>query len=172
MLKLAGAVLVFVACIGYSSYLLEKQKTRRNVLQAFISMLDLPSGKLRYERLPVEEVLEELDQKYHGVVGAVMGRIADRLTAGICENLETIWREEFAAAEKQLMLTGEEMEIVLETGKNLGYLDVEAQMGHLKGCRERLSGKLAEAEAELKEKRRIYRYLGIAVGVLVILVLV
>ena len=73
---------------------------------------------------------------------------------------------------KNLMLTEEEMDIVLETGKNLGYLDVEAQMGHLKNCRMRLEGKPEAAQREFVERRRVYRYLGVAVGVMVILVLI
>ena len=171
-MKILGSVLVLAACIGYSSYLLEKQKSHRDILQAFISMLDLLSGKLRYERLAMGEALAGLNRRYHGAVGSVMGRIADRLACGVCENLEEVWREEFAAAAKALMLTEEEKDIILETGKNLGYLDVDAQMGHLKLCRERLQGKLAEAETELAERRKLYRYLGMAVGVMVILILI
>ena len=163
MLKLVGSVLIMAACIGYTGYLLEKQKAHRDVLQALISMLDLLSGKLRYERMTMGEALAGLNKKYHGAVGCVMGRIADRLMAGNCENLESIWRTEFAE---------EEMDIVLETGKNLGYLDVEAQMGHLKNCRMRLEGKLEAAQREFVERRRVYRYLGVAVGVMVILVLI
>ena len=172
MLKLVGSVLIMAACIGYTGYLLEKQKAHRDVLQALISMLDLLSGKLRYERMTMGEALVGLNKKYHGAVGCVMGRIADRLMAGNCENLESIWRTEFAEAQKELMLTEEEMDIVLETGKNLGYLDVEAQMGHLKNCRMRLEGKLEAAQREFVERRRVYRYLGVAVGVMVILVLI
>ena len=148
----------------------KNKKSHRDILQAFISMLDLLSGKLRYERLAMEEALAGLNRRYHGAVGSVMGRIADRLACGVCENLEEVWREEFAAAAKALMLTED---AALDcTGKNLGYLDVDAQMGHLKLCRERLQGKLAEAETELAERRKLYRYLGMAVGVMVILILI
>ena len=172
MLKLLGSVLVMTACIGYTGYLLEKQKCHRDVLQSLVSMLDLLSGKLRYERQTMDEALAGLNKKYHGVVGIIMGRIADRLGEGVCENLETVWSAEFTGAGKQLMLTEEEMDIVLDTGKNLGYLDVEAQTDHLKNCRMRLAGMLEKAQKELAEKRKLYRYLGLAVGVMVILVLV
>lgn len=172
MLKLLGSVLVMAACIGYTGYLLEKQKYHLDALQSLVSMMDLLSGKLRYERQTMDEALAGLNKKYHGVAGVVMGRIADRLGEGICENLETVWREEFTGAGKQLMLTEEEMDIVLDTGKNLGYLDVEAQTDHLKSCRARLAEKLEKARKELSEKRKLYRYLGLAVGVMVILVLV
>lgn len=172
MLKLMGSVLIMAACIGYTGYLLEKQKAHQDVLQSLISMLDLLSGKLRYERMTMGEALAGLNKKYHGAVGGVMGRIADRLMAGVSENLEGIWRAEFTAAGKELMLTEEELDIVLETGKNLGYLDVEAQTGHLKNCRTRLERRLEIVRKEAAEKRRVYRYLGMAVGVMVILVLI
>ena len=171
MLKLVGSVLIMAACIGYTGYLLEKQKAHRDVLQALISMLDLLSGKLRYERMTMGEALAGLNKKYHGAVGCVMGRIADRLMAGNCENLESIWRTEFAEAQKELMLTEEEMDIVLETGKNLGYLDVDMQERTLKLYLEQLDLTIDYLRQNQREKCRLYTSLGIMGGMFLVIVM-
>ena len=161
-----------IACIGCSGHLLEKQKQHRDVLQSLISMAELLSGKIRYERQPMEEALLGLNRRYPSPAGNVLGQIADRLSKGTYENLEDVWRQLFFQEQKQLMLTDEELDIVLEMGKNLGYLDAEAQVQHLKSCCQQLGRKLLEAQRELEEKRKVYRYLGVAVGVMVVLILV
>ncbi len=172
MTKLIGSVLVLSACIGYAGALSEKKKYHRDVLLSLIRILSLLAGEIRYERLTMTEALERLTEKYHGPTGEVMQKIADRLRDVSCEKLESVWRFYFQEEQKRLMLSGEELDILLEAGRNLGYLDAEAQVGHLHRCRERLEQKLGEAEKEMAEKRKLYAYLSVAVGVMVILVLI
>jgi len=170
-LKTAGAVCVLTACIGYAASLTERQKYHRDVLLSLIQILELLAGEIRYERLTMAEVFRNMDKKYHGPAGETMRHIADRLVSSEYENLENVWSSAFRKDKKVLMLSEEELDILLDTGKNLGYLDVEAQMNHLYHCRQRLEQKLQEAQKSLDEKKRLYRYLAVAAGVMVILVL-
>ncbi|MCD8231027.1 MAG: stage III sporulation protein AB [Clostridiales bacterium] len=172
MLKLTGAVCVLTACIGYAAVLTEKQKNHREVLLSLIRIMNLLADKIRYERMTMAEALGGLNRKYRGPAGDVLNRIAEKLREDVWESLEMVWRFCFKEKQRELFLTDEEMDIVLETGKNLGYLDVEAQAMHLLHCRERLEQKLYEAEKEMAEKQKIYRCLAVAAGVMVILVLV
>ncbi|MCC8152448.1 MAG: stage III sporulation protein AB [Lachnospiraceae bacterium] len=171
MAKLIGSVLILSACIGYAGALAEKQEYHRDVLLSLIRILSLLAGEIRYERLTMAEALGRLTEKYHGPAGEVMKKIADRLREASCGDLESVWRFYFQNEQRRLMLSGEELDILLETGRNLGYLDAEAQVSHLHRCRERLEQKLEEAEKVMAEKRRLYAYLSVAVGVMVILVL-
>lgn len=172
MVKLISSVLILSSCIGYAGTLMEKQKYHRDVLLSLICILSLLAGEIRYERLTMAEALGRLTEKYHGPAGEVMQKIADRLREVSCEDLESVWRFYFQEEQSRLMLSGEEIDILLETGRNLGYLDVEAQVGHLHRCRERLELKLREAEKNMAEKKKLYGYLSVAAGVMMILILV
>ena len=160
------------ACIGYASALLENLKYHREVLQSFIQIWDLLAGEIRYERLTMAEAFQNLDRKYHGPAGSIMRRVSERLAAADEENLETVWADVFRKEQKALMLSPEEMDILLDTGKTLGYLDAEAQVSRLNYFRGRLEKKFQEAEKEIYEKRKLYRYLAVAVGVLIVLIAV
>lgn len=160
------------ACIGYTNGLMEKQKYHEDVLQSLVHILGLLMGEIRYERLPMAEAFCRLDKKYNGPAGTVMKQISDKLASVSCENLESVWAEVFRREQKRLMLTGEELDILLDVGKNLGYLDAETQISHLQGCQQRLLQKLDFVRKDIAEKRKVYRYLGVAAGVLVILILV
>ncbi len=172
MVKLIGAACVLTSCVGYAAVLTETQKFHRDVLLSLIRILNLLTGEIRYERLTMAEALGRLTQKYQGPVGEVLSMIAKKLKEDVWEDLETVWVFCFQENRRNLMLAGEELEIVLEIGKNLGYLDAEAQAVHLLHCRERLEQRLYEAEDEMAEKQKIYRCLAVAVGVMVILILV
>ncbi len=170
-MKIVGIVCILAACLGFAAALTEKKKYHRDVLLSLQQILELLAGENSYERLPMAEAFLNLDQKYRGPAGAALRRIADCLMSGMYENLENVWDSVFRKEQKDLMLSEEELDILLDTGKNLGYLDVEAQMNHLYHCRQRLEKKLQEAQKDLDEKKRIYRYLAVAAGVMVILVL-
>lgn len=172
MIKLLGSVLVMTACIGYTNGLMERQKYHENVLQSLVHILELMMGEIRYERLPMAETFCRLDKKYNGPAGTVMKQISDKLMQGSSEDLESVWRAAFCKEQKNLMLTEEELDILMDVGKNLGYLDAESQIGHLKVCQKRFMQRLEAVRIELAKKRKVYRYLGVAAGVLVILILV
>lgn len=172
MVKIFGSVLVLAACIGYTNGLMEKQKNHESILQSLVQILGLLMGEIRYERLPMAEAFCRMDKKYNGPAATVMKQIADKLASVSYENLEGVWAEAFRGEQKRLMLTDEELDILLDVGKNLGYLDADAQISHLEGCQKRLQQKVDAAAKEIAEKRKVYRYLGVAAGVLVILVLV
>lgn len=170
-IKIAGAVCVLAACLGYAASLTEKQKNHRDILLSLIQILELVAGEIRYERLTMAEIFRNLDKKYHGSAGGALRLIADRLALSEYENLEVVWGSVFQQEQKTLLLSDEELDILLDTGKNLGYLDVEAQVSHLHLCRQRLDQKLQEVQKDLDEKKRLYRYLAVAAGAMVILLL-
>lgn len=172
MLKLIGAAFVLLACIGYAGGLLGQIARRRDVLASCLEMTELLAGEIRYDRVPVGEALERIRDKTDSGIACVLEQIADGLKTGDHANLEELWSRSFADAGQKLFLTEEELGEVQDIGKNLGFLDSEAQVNHLMGCRERLKKSLDKTQRELDEKRRLYRYLSLAAGIFVILILV
>ncbi len=172
MLKITGAVLIMLACIGYAGGLLGQIARRRDVLKSCLEMTELLSGEIRYDRVPIGEALENIRNKTDPGIACVLGQISDGLKTGEHADLEKLWSQSFADAKQKLLLTEEELGEVQDIGKNLGFLDSEVQVNHLMGCRERLKKSLNKTQRELDEKRRLYRYLSLAAGIFVILILV
>jgi stage III sporulation protein AB len=171
MLKLSGAALVMLACIGYGSGLLRQMRRHRDILNSFLTLTELLAGEIRYERIPIQDVLNRISDRVDPEIAVVLQQIAGELQQGIYASLEEVWNRNFQRARKSLLLTEEELAQVQAIGGNLGFLDHHAQLQHLAGCRERLLGSLANIQQELDEKTRIYRSLSLAAGVFVILIL-
>lgn len=172
MLKIIGAALILFACIGYAGGLLGQIARRRDVLKSCIEMTELLAGEIRYDRVPMEEALESIRNRVDFGIACVLKQITDGLKAGNHANLEKLWSRSFEDAKTKLLLTEEELREVQDIGKNLGFLDSEVQVNHLMGCRERLKKSLDKTQQELDEKKRLYRYLSLAAGIFVILILI
>lgn len=172
MLKITGAVLIMLACVGYAGGLLGQIARRRDVLESCLEMTELLSGVIRYDRVPVGEALEDIRNKTDSGIACVLEQISEGLKTGDHANLEELWSQSFADAKQKLFLTERELREIQDIGKNLGFLDSEVQVNHLMGCRERLKKSLNKIQQELDEKRRLYRYLSLAAGIFAILILV
>lgn len=172
MLKIVGAVCIMLACIGYAGGLLGRIRRRRDVLKSCMELTELLAGEIRYDRVPIAAALVNIRRKTDAGISCVLERIADGLQTGDHANLEDLWNQSFADAGSTLFLTEEEMGEVQDIGKNLGFLDSEAQVNHLMGCRDRLKKNLDKTQQELDEKRRLYRSLSLAAGIFVILILI
>lgn len=172
ILKLAGSICVLAACTGFAGELIRRGNWHRKYLEAYLELTQLLSAEIRYERIPIQEALIQIQRKVRPEIGSILLRIVKRMKEGTGRSFAEIWECEFRESEKQFFLTGEEVEEVCRIGKNLGFLDPQQQEVHLRGCEERLRYFLSLRQKELEEKRPLYRWLGVAAGIFMILILV
>lgn len=172
MLKAAGSMCVLAACIGFVRELLRTGSLHKEYLEALIELTELLSAEIRYERLPIQEALQQIQKKIRPEIAVVLRQMIDQMKDGTGTPFSEIWEQAFRKGGNELFLTAEEMEEVCRVGKHLGFLDQRQQEEHLQGCRERLQRLLRLRQKELEEKKHMYRCLGVAAGIFVILILV
>lgn len=171
-LKLTGSVCVLVACVGFVREILRTGNLHRKMLESLIEMTELLAAEIRYERLPIQDALLQVQKKVRPEISIVLLHIVEQMKKGSGTEFVTIWEQAFREVQKDLFLKSEELDEVCRIGKHLGFLDQTQQEQHLKGCAKRLQRMQEQVQKELEEKKRIYRYLGMAAGIFVILVLV
>ena len=157
-LKLTGSVCVLVACVGFVREILRTGNLHRKMLESLIEMTELLAAEIRYERLPIQDALLQVQKKVRPEISIVLLHIVEQMKKGSGTEFVTIWEQA--------------LDEVCRIGKHLGFLDQTQQEQHLKGCAKRLQRMQEQVQKELEEKKRIYRYLGMAAGIFVILVLV
>ena len=162
--------------IQFVRELLRTGSLHKEYLEALIELTELLSAEIRYERLPIQEALQQIQKKIRPEIAFVLRQMIDQMIDQMKDGTGTpfseIWEQAFRKGGKELFLTGEELEEVCRIGKHLGFLDQRQQEEHLQGCRERLQRLLRLRQKELEEKKHMYRCLGVAAGIFVILILV
>ena len=137
MLKLAGSICVLAAasvlygnCSGQAVYI-------KKYLESLIELTELLAAEIRYERLPIQDALLQIQKKVKPEIAAVLRQIVTQMNEGKGTAFSEIWEQAFQKFGKELLLTGEELEEACRIGKHLGFLDQRQQEQHLQGCRER-----------------------------------
>ncbi len=171
MLKVAGAVIVCLAAWGYGCSLVRQLDRHRDQLFACGEMMELLMGEIRYGKTPFWDAFLRIAERMQEPFSSVLREISVEITKNQYESLEHIWVETFEKKKKELSFAPGEWEILKGVGKNLGYLDVQAQIQHLTLYRKQMQKCLEELEKGAKEKKRIYRSVSLMVGAMVVLIL-
>lgn len=172
MLKLFGILMILIASWGYAGSLVTQLNHRRKHLGDCGEMLELLMGEIRYGKTPLQEAFLQTASRLGGILGEILKEIAEKLAENNYRSMEQVWNECFENRQKELGFTKEELEVVKNIGKNLGYLDIQTQMAHLTMYQKQMEGFLQQVEKTSKEKKKLYRSLSMVAGVMVILLLV
>ena len=179
-LKGIGMVLIVVSCSGLGIRLahlcVERIRQCRQVEQCLRRLL----GEIRFHQLPMEEALREAGKTMgnQGFADFFM-RLSQRL-ASIREGgkqqeeenitLPVLWKEELDRYLEGSLLQ-EEQEMLLRLGQELGTLDLEEQVRSLQHFLDQWCQYVEEIQRRVEPHGRLYRGVGISVGVFLAILL-
>lgn len=171
MLKAAGAALVLISSLLYGWQLRLRLSGHLEQLLDLKELLSMLSGEIAYARATLPEAFGRIARRQGGPYEEILLTIARRMEQP-GESLGTVWREVWEEAGRKLLLSEEELQIVLGLGKNLGYLDIDMQLGHIAMYTSQLEERIAQASSQLAVKQKLYQYLSVMSGLFLILILI
>lgn len=169
MLRVIGAVLVMAGTVGLAWREVERLGERVEVLRGLQGAVAYLEEELAFRFTPLPQLLEQLSQNRQGAVGAFFGNVGKKMEQGDVP-LRQGWRQ---GVEQTLsMLKDEEQKTVAELGEVLGQYDAKTQVQTLKLTGERLAGAYIAAQEERGRLGKVYLALGVAGGLVTVLVLI
>ena len=171
MLKLAGACLILCSAAGIGASYSGDLKRRVRELRVIKQMMYMLQGEIRYAHLPLPEAFTHVSVRLPAPFGLFLSGIADELKKADGRTLSELWKAEEQTYIKKLHLTRTDLEQLETLGEVLGYLDTEMQLAAIRLYLEQLEQSLAEAQEQMGSRQRLYQSLGIAGGVVLVILL-
>lgn len=172
MLKTAGAFLILLASTGIGVSFSMDLKKRCEELRILKRMAAMLRGEIRYAKTPLPEafvrIAQRLPEPFRGFLEEVAGELEQADGTGLGE----IWNRKICQCLGQTRLTGADRERLKTLGEVLGYLDREMQLAAIDLYLEQLDGGIAEALEDRGSKERLYRSLGVAGGIFLVILLI
>lgn len=172
MLKIAGAALVLTAAVLYGWQLRMRLSGHLEQLLAMKELLQMLAGEIAYAKTPLPEAFMSIAKRQERPYGEILRRIARQMEQPGAECLAGIWQSAWEENQDGLLLQGPELQIICGIGRNLGYLDIETQLGHLAMHRQQLEGRIALASGQLAAKQKLCQCLSVVGGLFLILILI
>lgn len=166
-----AAAAVFVAASGWG-WLVARQLTRRPLeLASIAAALEVLRTEIAYARTPLPQALRRAAAGSGGPAGGLMREVAAGLDAGTGRTAADAWADALASADARSAWTPADVATLARLGQALGRSDAAEQTRHIAICVEQLRQLQAEAHAAAERQGRMWRYLGVLLGVALVLML-
>lgn len=150
----------------------ERYIRRCRLLKIWIYIMDILRTEIFYHARMLPEVFDEIavfTEEYG--LDDVFKDLAKCVEYGSENNLAQAWKS-LLKEDRFRFLHANDFMVLYEIGNFIGTSDRQDQLQHIEACRERLRLNLDQAEIEQKKNVGIFRYLGFAVGTVVVLFII
>lgn len=170
MLSVIGAGFIICGTAAWGLMAVARLKSRAKILSAFIASLELMASELSFRLTVLPELVGALAEKSRSPVSSFYSRCLEEMPSLGQRSFRMIWCGSLDGS-PELLLREDEQAALEELGAVLGRFDLNQQQRAIHYCKARLSSFLSRAEAERDKQSRLYGTLGIASGVMAVLIL-
>lgn len=172
MLKILSAFCILAGSTGTGLCLARELEQRiRELLELQQLMLRL-RGEIRYAHEPLPEAFLHLGMGNRGTFAEFFLKTAEDLQERKGRTAEQIWQENLSNIFSGLHLSSREKEDLVRLGGSLGSLDVEMQLNMLDYYLEQLRNSIEQAAETSRSRRKLYQYLGILSGLMLVILVI
>lgn len=171
MLKFAGALMIFSACLGIGFGKGMEYKHRIRDLLLVKKILLMLRGEIKYARTPLPEAFATIGKKMDNVFGTFLNKVAETLNEQQGETMQEVWEKHLTETLQQSALIKEDRRQLKKLGSQLGYLDREMQLSTIDFQVEQLECLIKRLEEEQSKKSRVCNCLGVFTGIMLNLML-
>lgn len=172
MLKILGSIIIIAGTtvIGftYSNIFLQRVKQLRDMQFA----LNMMETEIAYTATPLIEVLFSVGEKSSSIIKKIFIGIAEALVSKKKNSVYEAFIDTYDQLKSDIYLDKEEIGVISAFMQSLGGSDVEGQKKNINITIKKLEVFEKRAEEIRTKNEKLYRYLGLSFGVLIVIILV
>ena len=160
-------ILIFLSSTYIGILISNRYKNRVNDLKEFKSILNVINTKIRYTYEPIGEICSEVSLMNDTNIGRLFGAISNGLKE---RSVAEAWN--FAIDTYGNNFSKEDKHIIKSLGKMLGKTDIDGQVSEIAQAHEFLNVQIDKAEKDRQKNEKLYKSLGMVIGIAIIIILV
>ncbi len=163
------SIILLSSILGYSFG--ERYKRRVYSLRELRRAVLQLQNEILYTYTPLPEAIEHVYEKSSGDIKMFFFDLADILRKGSCESVYIAYTAAYKSHCDKLFLSSSDELLLSDLFKSLGEVDI---IGHEKIFNlflETVKGPIEESEELMKKNLKMYRYLGVCVGLGIVIII-
>lgn len=172
MFKIIILILIVILC-SFIGYLYGEGFKQRYVelSELMRSLIDM-ENEILYSYRPVPEVLAGISNKSVGIISDLFAEVSELLIRGEMDNVNMAFAYSLSNQGNQMAMTKEDCNIILDLSKSLGDTDISGQGQIFALAKEKLDRVIDSAEKDYRTNCKMYKTLGIGVGIMIAIFLI
>lgn len=169
IIKIFFLIAIFGLAIYIGNLKASQYINRLKELISIKSALNILENKIRFTQAPLEEIFKNIS---HNCSEKNIKNIFEKISADINQNknIHKSWENTINKIETNL--NNEDKKILIDMGKILGATDVEGQISNIKITTSFIDKQIEKAEEEKCKNVKMFRTLGIVVGLAIMTILI
>lgn len=169
MIFIKGILLTFVFSITtfLGLAMANRYKERVKDLKSILSILNIIETKIKYTYEPLPQIFEDISKQFKTCIGEIFKISKDKmkqLSAG------EAW--EYAIDNSKTNMNDEDLSLLKSLNKMLGKTDAEGQLSELELMKNFIEVQIKKAEEEQRKNEKLYKNLGMTVGLALVIILI
>ena len=145
-----------------------KQKIQEKELEKMQNLLNIFKSKIKFTGLTIQEIFNQIYDDNKDVVGDIFKRASLNM-----ENMSAKdgWEKAIEESQDKLSLNKEDFTTIEILGKMLGNTDVEGQVSQIELTEKLIEDQIENAKIEKQKNTKLYKTLGVTVGLTAVILL-
>lgn len=158
---------IFSLSTGIGILISKMYENRVKELRQFKNILNIIKTKIKFTYEPLAEIFNQISQEKSSKIEEIFENMTYKLAF---ENVKYSWMD--AIQEADISITQEDKDILKELGKVLGQTDADSQVNEIEVTESFLNIQIEKAEAARKKNQKMYKTLGVVVGLVFVIILI
>ena len=178
LMRYLGLLAMAIGCIGIGFLAADGWKERLEILKLLRQMIYHLKGRILYANETLPEALGEVGSRFEegrtGMLlepGKLFLRVKERMEQDRSLPFFVVWKEEIEKLPADFPMDKADRQALVALGENLGYADREMQERTLLFYLEQTDDSIRYLKKELEGRMKLYRSLGMAGGLFLLVVL-
>ena len=167
LIKIVIYSFIFLSCSLIGILISKKYVNRVNELREFKNALNIFKTKIKYTYDPLPEIFAEISENIDSNISNVFKTASDKMN--ICAAGEA-W--DLALKMDELNIDEEDRNILRNLGKLLGKTDMQGQVNQIEMTSDFLDKQIKKAENQKDKSEKMYRTLGMIIGMAIVIMLI
>jgi len=129
-------------------------------------------AEMNYSKNYLGEIINKLALNNDETIGNFFTNISNDLNHSFGKDISHIWNDAVDMTFKAGSLSKSDIKLIKDFGKRFGNTDLQNQKNIFEYFYRRFDLQLEEAISEKEKKSRVYRNLGVSVGIMIVVILI
>lgn len=166
-IKYTILMLIFAVTSILGLAISNKYKFRVRDLKLLRNVLNVLETKIKYTYEPLPKIFDDLSKEFNGGISQIFALSKEKMkTASASEALD------YGIDKAETYLNKEDLEILRNLEKLLGKTNVEGQLSEINLSKKFIDMQIEKAEEEQRKNEKMYRSLGIILGIVIVIIFI
>lgn len=169
-ISISTLIVILSALVGYIISLTYDIRIKQ--LSAFIYSIKIMEAEMNYSKSYLHDIVNKLSTNNEKVIADLYKKVCKGLQNNSGKEFTILWNDSVEQALNTSSLTQTDIRLIKDFGKSIGKIDLKNQKKIYDYFLKRLDLQLEDAREEKNKKSRVYKNLGVAIGIMVVVVLI